>query len=358
MRTLLLVYLVAFGVLFGAISTATAEQTVTGRATYRERIALPPDAVFKATLEDVSRAGAPASVIGQTTIENPGQPPVAFSIAYDPATIDERFTYAVRTRIEARGQLLFTSDTVHRVLTHGAPSSVEIVMRKVGGRRATTDTPATADVPTVLGGMFVYLADAARLTDCRSGNSYPVSTEGDYLSLERAYLAARANPGDALMVTVEGMVEPRPRMEGEGTEPSAIVRRFINVWPGETCERNRADASLVGTYWRIVRLGDETVATGEGKREPHIVLQSEDKRFNATVGCNQMVGGYELNDSTLRFGATASTMMACPPPLDQLERRLGKVLADTASWRIYGQFLEVFAADGRPLALLQAVYLK
>lgn len=40
--------------------------TVTGAATYRERMALSPGAVFEATLEDVSRADAPAVVVGQT----------------------------------------------------------------------------------------------------------------------------------------------------------------------------------------------------------------------------------------------------------------------------------------------------
>ena len=35
--------------------------TVTGTATYRERMALPANAVFEAVLEDVSKADAPAS---------------------------------------------------------------------------------------------------------------------------------------------------------------------------------------------------------------------------------------------------------------------------------------------------------
>jgi putative lipoprotein len=49
--------------------------TVEGAATYRERIALPPDAVFEAVLEDVSRADAPAKVLGRATINPAGQPP-------------------------------------------------------------------------------------------------------------------------------------------------------------------------------------------------------------------------------------------------------------------------------------------
>ncbi len=43
--------------------TASAER-ITGEATYRERIALPPDAVFKVVLEDISLADAPAKTMG------------------------------------------------------------------------------------------------------------------------------------------------------------------------------------------------------------------------------------------------------------------------------------------------------
>jgi uncharacterized lipoprotein YbaY len=43
----------------GCMTDKTApETTVTGTATYRERIALPAGAVFEAILEDVSRADA------------------------------------------------------------------------------------------------------------------------------------------------------------------------------------------------------------------------------------------------------------------------------------------------------------
>lgn len=39
---------------------------VTGQAFYRERIVLPPGAIFKAVLQDTARAGAPATTIGRT----------------------------------------------------------------------------------------------------------------------------------------------------------------------------------------------------------------------------------------------------------------------------------------------------
>lgn len=110
---------------------------VTGTVTYLQRIALPPSAVFKVQLADVSRAGAPAIVLGEQRIAAGGkQPPFAFEIPYDPAKIDPRFTYAVQARIEDGGKLLFINDQRYAVITRGAPNHVEMVLRAVGGAPA------------------------------------------------------------------------------------------------------------------------------------------------------------------------------------------------------------------------------
>ena len=50
-------------------------------------------------------------------------------------------------------------------------------------------------------------------------------------------------------------------------------------------------------------------------------------------------------------------MMACEPPLDAWESKLGDLLARTAGYRIDGQTLELLDADGGSLGLFQAVYL-
>ncbi len=108
---------------------------VTGTVAYRERIALPPTAVIKVQLVDVSRADAPAVVLGEQLIEAGGrQVPFAFEIPYDPAQIDQRYTYAVQARIENDGQLLFINDQRYAVITRGAPTEVAMMLRAVGGR--------------------------------------------------------------------------------------------------------------------------------------------------------------------------------------------------------------------------------
>jgi heat shock protein HslJ len=206
-------------------------------------------------------------------------------------------------------------------------------------------------------GMFVYLADAALFTECLTDRRFPVAMEGAYLELEKAYLNEAGEPGAPLMASVEGSIQQRPAADQPATRATVVVERFINVWPGETCERNRVDASLTNTYWRLVKLGEDDTGAAPGRREPHLLLQEKERRFRATVGCNQLIGRYDAAGSTLRFHATASTRMVCPPPLDRLEQRLITILETTATSRIDGQFLELEDEDGQPIALLQAVYL-
>lgn len=214
------------------------------------------------------------------------------------------------------------------------------------------------DLELFFGGELQYMADAALFTECLTGRRYPVAMEGDWIQAERAYLGKTPEPGRPLYTTFEGLLTDRPKMEGEGTERTLVVKRFINVWPGQACPRALAQAELTETYWRIARLRDEPVRTAEQRREPHLILRQDDKRFSATVGCNRMMGSYELEDGSLRFLETASTRMACPPPLDAWEGALAEVLDRTRSFRIVSQTLELYDEEGRSLASLEAVYLR
>lgn len=218
-------------------------------------------------------------------------------------------------------------------------------------------TPTDLSLP--LAGEMQYMADAARFTECLSGHSYPIVMEADFVNMERAYLQAVKEPGALLYVTFDGSIVPRPRVDAEGLEPSVIVRRFINAWPHEKCERAMANASLTNTYWRIVRLGGNPVSTTQGRREPHLLLRDQGRRsgYAATIGCNQLLGSYTVGVEAIGFKSAASTLMACPPPLDALEKRLGEALAKARRWRINANTLEFFDATGAAVALFEAVYL-
>jgi copper homeostasis protein (lipoprotein) len=216
--------------------------------------------------------------------------------------------------------------------------------------------PRSASAAQTLAGEMIYFADAARFTDCASGRSYPISMEGDFLKMQEAYRLAAKAPGAPVYVTFEGLVAPRPRMEGEGKQDAVIVRRFLAASPQRSCAR--ATASLENTHWRIVRLGDSAIPAAPGEREPHLLLSDEhgQKRASATVGCNQIVGGFIAAGASLRFTQSASTRMACPPPLDVWERKLIEALAATRQSRVTGNTLEFLNAAGAPVALFEAVY--
>lgn len=106
---------------------------MTGSVLYRERIALPADAVVRVTLADVSLIDLPERVIAEQEIRSEGrQVPIPFVLEAPAGSIDEARSYAVRAQIlDASGQLLWASAERHPVLTRGAPSELTILLRRV-----------------------------------------------------------------------------------------------------------------------------------------------------------------------------------------------------------------------------------
>jgi putative lipoprotein len=108
-------------------------RVITGEVFYLERIALPPGAEVIVTLEDQSRADAPATVLTdyKHVVRDQG-PPYAFRLVYNPEAIDERMTYGLRAKIIHEGDLLFTS-TEH--IDPFTGEQVRIRVSRQGGAR-------------------------------------------------------------------------------------------------------------------------------------------------------------------------------------------------------------------------------
>jgi len=339
---------VGFALLASPANTQETK-TVTGAATYRERIALPPDSVFEATLEDVSSADAPAEVIGSARLEKPGQPPFRFSIQYDPARVLEGRSYSVRARVTAGGNLMFTTDQSYPVLTKGHGSQVAMmIMRRAGG---------SSTGKREMRGMFRYMADAATFTDCQSRERWPVATEGEYKAVEAAYLRTRRQPGDELLVSLEGQIVMRANPDSGQPAPTLIVERYIGVWPGETCGAPLATAQLQETYWKLTRIDDKPVIVAEKQREPSLVFRSQQSRVTGFGGCNNLTGAYKLSGDQLIIGPIAATRMACLQGMDT-EGALFKALESVRGWKILGQHLELYDAAGSLVARFEARALK
>lgn len=206
-------------------------------------------------------------------------------------------------------------------------------------------------------GMFTYFADAALFQECLTGQRLPVLMEADYLALERAYLEARAAPMAPLLARLDGRIAMAEQMEGPA-RPSLTVERFHHVTPGGACATARAPAGLVNSFWRVDVAEAQALDGAGGGREPYLLLLPEADgatRFSATAGCNMMMGSYELDDDALTFGPVATTMMACPPPLDRLEQGFAAALEAVARFEIDGHALRLLDADGRIRMQLTAV---
>ncbi len=116
--------------------------TLSGTASYRERIALPPDAVFEVVIEDIARADAPAKVLSRVRLDPAGQSPFRFSIPYREEDLSSNGRYAVRATVRQGGWLLFTTETVNPVLGGAASQPLNLRLVQVaGGRQPSPQGP-------------------------------------------------------------------------------------------------------------------------------------------------------------------------------------------------------------------------
>ncbi|MEJ2503622.1 MAG: YbaY family lipoprotein [Gemmatimonadota bacterium] len=125
-----------------------ATERVEGTAGYRERIMPPPGSELVVSLQDVSRADAPAVVLAEQRIAVEGGPPWGFSLEYDPAQVEDRGRYTVRVRLEREGRLLFTSTEHVPPFDRSPDDPIRIQLTRVGGDRAEPPVPDASLVDT------------------------------------------------------------------------------------------------------------------------------------------------------------------------------------------------------------------
>lgn len=126
----------------GPVAALAETQSMTGTVTYRERIALPPGARITVQLVDVSRADAPATLLGETVIAPTRQVPVPFSLDYDDDQLHPGHSYALQARITLGERLLFINTSHHAVLGEG-PDATEILVQQVASAPVATSPAGT-----------------------------------------------------------------------------------------------------------------------------------------------------------------------------------------------------------------------
>jgi copper homeostasis protein (lipoprotein) len=210
---------------------------------------------------------------------------------------------------------------------------------------------ATPNEPRRLIGLYRYRADAASFFDCASGDQFPVAPEGAGPALQQAYVVARAVPGEPQLASVDARIVMRAPEPGSAPRPALQIERVIALSAQAQCAAPAGAATLENTHWRLASLrGQPVMPAAEREREPHLILQSAQRRMVGSSGCNRLSGNYTLDGERLAFTRSVGTMLSCRDGMAQ-ERVLLDTLPQVARWRIEGQRLTLL--DQRGVALLQ-----
>jgi|SRR6516162_1189004 putative lipoprotein len=131
--------------LFGFAQSGSASPVITGTVTYQARMALPSNAAINVRLEDVTLANAPAKLVADNMFSAAGQQlPISFQLPYSVKDVNPSHRYVVRATIKSGDKLLFTTTQAYPVLTNGAPNTVALVLKPVGGAPAAAKLAAGA----------------------------------------------------------------------------------------------------------------------------------------------------------------------------------------------------------------------
>ena len=344
----------ALVVLLTAIASTAMAQSIEGTATYRERMALPPSAVFEAILEDVSRVDAAAETISRTRVTSPGNPPIKFAITYDPAKILADHRYVVRARILVDEKLLFSSDTATEVITRGSPTTVSIMLRRVGAGQSPSPKPAGATPLEKTYWRAIELAGKATPAQDTKREAHLVFQPGGRLSGSDGCNRVTGTyqlKGDAVTfgpAAATGMACIDAAAEIERAFRDALKRAMRLTLTGDRLDLfdaagNRVAAftagaqastqpnssSLAGTSWQLVKFqGSDGTTLTPDDRAKYTIEFGAGGQLNARVDCNRGRGTWKSpGTNQVEFGPLALTRAKCPPGSlhDQIVKQWGYI---------------------------------
>lgn len=336
-RTILTIATLAALALAGCGAAATPQkETLTGAVTYRERMALPDDALVTVLLIDTS--AEPDATIGEHIFESGGkQVPLAFSVSYDPSAIREENTYVLYATISVAGELVFTSAEDTPVLTGGNPSK-DITLNLVSAlskeekmqEAFVTGTVIYRERMALPGNALITvqvqdttLADAPAVTigevSFESGGKQvpiPFSVGYDPAAIDesRIYtIRATITLDGKLSWTTDTLV----RVINNGNPTEGIELMLVRVSGGEG--GMGASDPLLGTVWKwqkTVTPVEEIVPSDPAR---YTIEFSSDGKYGGLSDCNRILGSYTVDGSSITINPGATTLIACPEgSLDQV----------------------------------------
>lgn len=120
-------------------------ETLNGTVVLRQPAPLPGGTLLTVTLEDVSRADAPAVMLAQTQFEVKNQQtPIPFSVVYPTAAVIPGALYAARARLTLGDQLLYTTTERYQIDPLN-PAPIQLVLDSVPAAPPPTPDASLTD---------------------------------------------------------------------------------------------------------------------------------------------------------------------------------------------------------------------
>lgn len=115
----------------------------------------------------------------------------------------------------------------------------------------------------------------------------------------------------------------------------------------------------LNNYWKLIEVNGVAVSpVSNGKKEPHMILHTQDSTVTGSGGCNSFRGRFQLQASNrISFSPLAGTKMFCTDA-QQTEDLMFKAIQNADSYYHSGDTLQLIRARMAPLAKFVAVYLR
>jgi uncharacterized lipoprotein YbaY len=116
-------------------------EPITGTITYRDRSALPRDAIATVELREIVRSGVPPITLARQTVTGIRSVPIQFSLDYDPTQVDSRRQYYLHASITSQGREIYGMRSDVPILGGRPTSNVQLLVESTTGFPAGTTAP-------------------------------------------------------------------------------------------------------------------------------------------------------------------------------------------------------------------------
>jgi len=174
--------------------------------------------------------------------------------------------------------------------------------------------------------------------------------------------------GDDFMSTMMACSEPVMRQAAayitalNQTKSFSLVNGVLTILDNAGNElaafKKLNTSDLAGTSWMVTgyNIGEDAVTTLIPGSEISLSF-SMDGKISGKAGCNNYSATYEINQGAIKLGPVASSKTMClePTGIMQQEAAFLNGLSTVSSFRMDGNSLDLLAADGSIVLLLQII---